>query len=121
MAKKKNEGAQYKHNPQNNDAAGQNTHTKSARPIPIMLDFTLTIAKVIVILVGLATFTLSLLAGCSLQIVALRTGTAMFSIGLLLWLSNWLLSRNALEALRAEIIKAQHPAEDSHSTIERQA
>ncbi len=93
--------------------------------LPHLIDFSLSVAQLAVVLVGLATILLSLGSGVSLWMVALRGGAAMVSLGLLLWLVNWLISKGSLELVRQELLKEleKKRAEDDgvDSTVEIKA
>jgi len=90
-------------------------------PSPLLLDFSLTVSRLVVLGVGLATGLLSALAGATLWAVALRTGLAILGLGLLLWGLNTLVNHNALEIVH-HAAEGTHPAvEQPLSTIEKHA
>jgi len=74
--------------------------------LPLMLEVIFSTARLLVIAAGVLVMLLSLISGAALWMSALRSGLAMLSIGLLLWLTNWLVARQALEATRLELLAA---------------
>jgi len=107
---------------------------KTMGPVPLLLDVSFTTAKILIILAGAIIGIVSVLSGATWLATAIRSGAAVLSMGLLLYLANFLLSRNALEAARmrllAEMQSASANAEAAaraaaesagQSTIEKQA
>jgi hypothetical protein len=95
--------------------------------LPNLIDFSLSAAQLAVLLVGLATVLISIGSRASIWTVALRGGVAMVSLGLLLWLVNWMLSKGSLELARQELLeelekqKAEQEDDGVDSTVEIKA
>jgi len=91
--------------------------------LPLLVDFSLSLARALVVLMAALIAIVSLAAGAPLEVVLLRSGAAVLCLGWLLWLLNWLISRNALLVTLAEMrektSKAQ--AEQPLSTTEKAA
>ena len=93
-------------------------------PIPLMLDFSLSVSRLMVLLVGLMTCVVSLVSGASIPMIILRGSLAMLSVGLVMWAFNWVLARNSLELARLELMaelekmKAQQQENAPASTVE---
>jgi hypothetical protein len=64
------------------------------------VEFSLSISKVIVILVGIVITGLSMYRGADILSIGLRSGASMFAIGILLWMMNWIINNNMLETAR---------------------
>ncbi len=106
-----------KDQPQNLD---QENKQGSPKHIPFLLEFTLTVSRLVVILVGVLTALISVIAGAEIWVVALRTGAAILSLGFLTWSVNWLLSHNTLEAVRVQMTQTRQGAPPK-STVEKEA
>lgn len=100
--------------------------------LPLFLDFSLSVSKLVVLFTGLLSAGISLAVGAPLLIAGLRGGAAMLAVGLLVWTLNYCLMRNALaaaeEELRKEVEKSNAEAEvkakkvdEPLSTLEREA
>ncbi len=88
--------------------------------LPVFLEFSFTIAKTLIVIVGIATVIVSILAGASVWTVAMRGAITVLSLGFLLWLINWLFAHNILEKELDDMEKSR--AEDpTFSTVERRA
>jgi hypothetical protein len=111
MAKKKSEPAKTKSRPESKP------QRKDRSRLPLLLDFSLTLSKVCVGLVGGLVALLSILAGTPLWTAALRAGAGMVATGAVLWAFNWFLMRRSLEI--AVIEMAKRLDETSNSTISR--
>ncbi len=102
---------------------------RSAKQVPLLLDIFFSVSRLIVIIVGLLTVTISIFAGASLVWAVVRAGAAMLTVGLLLWLASWLVARGALESTRLELLQALKASEEAQaatskrpfSTIETEA
>jgi hypothetical protein len=92
---------------------------KEAR-VPLLLDFSLTVAKVAVLLAGALTAGVSAAAGASIPAVILRGAAAMFSLAALFWTVNYLLARGTLEIARQEALTEMEKAREERpaSTVE---
>ncbi len=93
---------------------------------PLLLDFSVTISRLVIIGAGLIIYFLSAAAGAELWMIALRTTSAMLCLGIFFWLFNSILNQNVLEiAYALGIIKrgeANAPMSfDNSSAILRQA
>jgi hypothetical protein len=99
--------------------------TRRGQTLPVLLDFTLSAAQLVVILVGLATTVVSIRSGAPIWMVALRGGAAMFAVGLVFWLVNWAISKGSLELIRRELMEEQEKRkrvkDGMESTVEIQA
>lgn len=93
---------------------------KKPERLPFLLSFTFSLAQLVVILLGLSVAILSMLAGAALFMAVLRASAAMLSVGIVLYLVNWYLSRNSLEAIRQEIIRKseKYNVDKGTSTLE---
>ena len=85
--------------------------------LPLLLDFTLTISKVCVGIVGGLVALISIQVGTPLWTAALRSGAAMLLTGMVLWVFNWFLLRRSLEIAVLEM--AKRVDESTNSTISR--
>ncbi|MCI0521612.1 MAG: hypothetical protein L0Z70_15315 [Chloroflexi bacterium] len=92
---------------------------KDAR-VPLMLDFALTVAKVVVLLAGVLTAVISALAGAVVPAILLRGAAAMLSLGALVWIVNYWLARDTLEIARQEALQTLEKAREERpaSTVE---
>ena len=94
---------------------------KTVVRVPLLIDFTLSVAKMIVILVGILTAVISLIAGATLTVAALRSAAAIFSVGLAFWMVNWWIANYSLEAVRLELKEELEAEQHPPSTVERSA
>ena len=78
---------------------------QSGAPLPLFLETSLTLSRFLVLAAGTATVLVSLRSGAPLWMTALRGGGALLSVGLILWLANWALAKNALDAALADLQK----------------
>ena len=92
---------------------------KNAETLPALLEATSIFSRLVIVAVGSITFVLSLLAGTQVWMASMRSGLAIFSLGLIFWGINWLLSRNSLQAFIADLKAAEQAA--GESTVERRA
>ncbi len=107
------------------EAAGQEQQSESAKkkqpvPVPLLLDASITATQIVVLVVGVSTLVLSLLAGALMWVAALRGAAALLAVGLILWLANWHLARHTMEAAYAKL-QQKAEKEPVESTIERSA
>ncbi len=72
----------------------------SRQPIPFLLEFTLSISRVIVVLVAMVVAGLSWLRGADYLNIGLRSGTSLLAVGVILWAVNWAVSNNLIEVTR---------------------
>ena len=102
----------------------EETPVKKEPPrVPLLLDVSLSISQTAIIVLGCAVALVSLFAKADLVMIALRSGAAMLSVGLLMWLFNWFLSRNSLEIARQELLSEMEAADEDRgeSTVEKKA
>jgi|GEM_PF-1187607 len=76
------------------------------RSLPLLLETAFALTKLAVLTSGPLVLALSLQAGADLTMAAIRAGTAMLVLGLLLWSANWVLARSALEVIRMQLKEA---------------
>jgi hypothetical protein len=88
--------------------------------VPLLVDFSLTAAKIIVLTVGLLTAVGSYFAGATALVACGRGCAAIVGLGGLFWLFNWTLANQALESAIAELEEKQKAAAADHpdSTVE---
>jgi uncharacterized membrane protein len=94
---------------------------KASVRVPLLIDFTLSVAKIIVILVGILTAAISILAGATVLIAAVRSAAAILVVGLTFWMVNWWIASYALEAVRLELIDGLEAKKNPPSTMEKTA
>lgn len=110
-----------------NQPAMQGGHpnpSKEVRPaLPLLIEFSLSLTKTLVVLIAALVAAVSLVAGASIQVAALRSGLALLCLGWLLWLLNWVIARGSLEAVMAEMREKLNEAQADHpaSTTEKAA
>jgi hypothetical protein len=102
----------------------------SAR-VPLLIDLSLLISRLVVVTVAALVITVSLLSGATIRDAAARGAVALAGIGLLAFILNWLLARSALDAavidLREEYerlhaeAQARAKAVKAESTVELSA
>jgi hypothetical protein len=85
------------------------TPASGGKRIPVLLDATMTVGKLIMIGSTAAVVALSISAHCSPIWVAIRAGITLLATGLLTWAICWIVSRGSLEAARSQMQKAQEP------------
>lgn len=88
--------------------------------LPAFLELSFTIAKILVVIVGIVIVVVSVLAGVSAWTVALRGAIAILSLGFVLWLINWYFAHNILEKELEDLEKSMKE-ETGFSTVERHA
>jgi membrane protein YdbS with pleckstrin-like domain len=75
--------------------------------IPILWELINTIARIVVLLLGIAVGFLSYQAGCAPIWIAIRSGAAMLALGLLFWLIYWFVARGSLFTMHRLLEKRQ--------------
>ncbi|KAA3648384.1 MAG: hypothetical protein DWQ07_05155 [Chloroflexi bacterium] len=80
--------------------------------LPLLLESTYTIAKLIVIVAGALTAGLSIFAGADLLHTVLRTGTTLLGIGVMMWLIFWFVTKASWQAVKAELKAAADKLEN---------
>jgi uncharacterized membrane protein len=88
----------------------------SKEKLPYFLDFSLSIVQLVVVLMGGITTGLSLYAGASLIIAIERGCVAMISIGLVGWLTNWILSHNGINATYRSLLNSRDAADNNEKS-----
>jgi hypothetical protein len=114
------------HPPASSPAQEAQPPARDPRRVPLLLDVSYTATRILLLVAGSLTGAISVLSGATWLATALRAGSAVLSVGLLLFLANWLLSRDTLEAARAALLKEMEAAQTAEraaglSTIEKQA
>ncbi len=90
--------------------------------LPILVEATFTFARIMVVLIAGVEAALSIKAGCPIGVVALRTGVAVATIGLGLWLISWIVSGGFLENTPASPVESAPDASPApSSTIQMNA
>lgn len=74
--------------------------------LPLLLETAFAVTKLAVLTSAPLVFALSLQAGADLTMAAIRAGTTVLVLGLLLWSANWVLARSALEVIRMQLKEA---------------
>jgi hypothetical protein len=77
--------------------------------VPVLLDVTMTIGKLLMIGSATAVVALSVYARCDPLWVAIRAGITLLATGLLTWAICWIVSRGSLEAARSQMQRVQQP------------
>jgi hypothetical protein len=108
---------------ENKSEASSESKGKKPERLPFLLSFTFSLAQLVVILLGLSVAVLSMLSGATLFMAVLRASAAMLSVGVLLYLVNWLISRNSLEIIRQQIIskREKYDVDQGTNTLEKAA
>jgi ABC-type transport system involved in cytochrome bd biosynthesis fused ATPase/permease subunit len=97
---------------------------KSSRndpPLPYLLDFSFTLAALVILFAGVITSGLSILHGSSIVMAALRGCIASFALGAVFWLLNYFLAKEVIETAIKEFESARKGEEQGESTREVQA
>jgi hypothetical protein len=100
---------------------------KAFKPIPLLLDVSFTASQILLLATGVLIAAISALSGAGWLECVIRSAAAVLSLGLLLYLVNWMLSRNSLEAARLQLLReiaTARAAEENlavQSTIEKTA
>ncbi len=71
--------------------------------LPALLETSITLARLVLVLVGAVVTVRSLMAGATWWDVALRGGSALLALGLLLWALNWHVAHGLLRTLRLQL------------------
>ncbi len=90
------------------------------RRVPLLQETAFTLTKLTMLTTGPLILALSLQAGATLLMAAVRAGVAVLVVGLLLWGANWVLARSALDALHQQLKEAAE-AHAPSATIELEA
>lgn len=90
------------------------------RRVPLLQETAFTVTKLTLLTTGPLIVGLSLQAGATLLMAAVRAGAAVLVVGLLLWGANWVLARSALEVMHMQLKEAAEQHAPS-ATIELEA
>ena len=90
-------------------------------PLPFLVEFTYTLARLTVLFSGVITLTLALLARANPWIAVLRGSLAMIITGLLAWMLVSLVGQNALEVAKSEKAAQEGAEKKAESTVEKEA
>ncbi|GAB4475410.1 MAG: hypothetical protein Kow0088_12240 [Anaerolineales bacterium] len=90
-------------------------------PLPYLLDFSFTLASLIVLFAGVITAGLSILHGVSIVMAAVRGCVAIFSLGAVLWLLNYFLANQVIDTAIKDLEAAKSKVDEVESTREVQA
>lgn len=95
--------------------------SKATQPLPFLLDFSFSIASLIVLLTGVLTVALSLWHGASVVMAAVRGGVAVFGLGAIFWLLNYFLANQVLQVAIQDLKGSSSEPEEGESTREFRA
>ena len=90
---------------------------KSSSPstLPVLFDVSFSISKLIIILIGVVTSVISVASGATILHAAIRGGLAILSIGIILWLINWIMVKESLESVLVKVNKLKSHTTDNSS------
>ncbi len=91
---------------------------KKNPPLPYLLDFSFSLAGLIILLVGVVTYVLSLLNGVSVVMAALRGCVAVFALGAVFWLLNYFLANQVIQTASKDLKTVRAELEKGESTRE---
>jgi hypothetical protein len=101
---------------------------RGAEPYSALLDYSFSVSKLVVILVGIITAGISVVSGATVLVAGIRGGLAILAIGIIFWLVNWILSKGSMDATVKEIIAkaervklAQNEEDVASSTVIKSA
>jgi hypothetical protein len=94
--------------------------TAKGNRVPILLDATMTVCKLLMIGSTAAVVVLSLLAKCDPLWLGIRAGTTLLVTGLLSWAICWIVSRGSLEAARSQM-QHVHESQTGPAFLNKQA
>ncbi len=97
--------------------------TSNATRLPLLVDICLNISQIFVLLVAIVTAVASILAKVDVLTVVLRTGVAIISVGIPVFVLNYLLGHYFVQATFAELEqklpKSETPLDESeHGDLE---
>lgn len=78
---------------------------------PLLLETTFTLSKFGIIAVSVTTAGLSIYSGSNILTILIRSGVTMLSLGFLLWLVNWLVTRSLLEQVHSQLHRINQEAQ----------
>ncbi|MBI9044036.1 MAG: hypothetical protein JEZ06_06100 [Anaerolineaceae bacterium] len=91
----------------NNEFSTILNYPKGDEKIPLLLEFSMTLTKIVVILVSVLVAGLSIVAKATWIAVISRTGLALLVLGILGWIFNWFLGKYFIEASFDELKEKQ--------------
>ncbi len=90
--------------------------------LPLLVELAFTFARILVVLVAAVEVLLSLRAGCSIWMIALRAGVAVVTVGVGLWLIAWLTAGGTIQTVNSQMEQvAQRNADPAPSTVQMNA
>ncbi|MCX8061221.1 MAG: hypothetical protein N3D16_01425 [Anaerolineales bacterium] len=92
--------------------------SKAPQPLPFLLDFSFSVASLVILFTGVLTVVLSLLNGASLVMAAVRGCVAVFGLGALFWLLNYFLANQMLQVAIHDLKGTRSKPEEGESTRE---
>ncbi len=107
--------------PAKKKAVKKNNKKRGKGQIPVMQEVIFTISRLVVVMVGMATTGISLVAGADFWMAVMRGAGAMFSIGVLLWLICWQINHDTLEMTRVELMTALEEARKKEAEEQEKA
>ena len=107
--------------PAKKKAVKKNNKKRGKGQIPVMQEVIFTISRLVVVMVGMATTGISLVAGADFWMSVMRGAGAMFSIGVLLWLICWQINHDTLEMTRVELMTALEEARKKEAEEQEKA
>lgn len=114
---KKGENPKEQKNTEQLPTPHQGKRTKS-QPLPFLLDFSFSVANLVLFLTGVLTVVLSLLNGSSVVMAAVRGCVAVFGLGAVFWLLNYFLADQTLLVAIRDLKAARSRLEKGESTRE---
>lgn len=87
-------------------------------PLPFLVEFTYTVARLTVLFAGVITLSLSLLAQATPWIAVFRSSLAMVVTGLIAWMLVSIVGQNALEVAKAKKAEEDAAAEEARKAEE---
>lgn len=97
------------------NSAGTAKHNPS---LPTLLDFSFSLAGLVILLAGVATVILSLFHGASVVMAAIRGCVAIFGLGAVFWLLNYFLANQVIQTAAKDLKAAQSELDKGESTRE---
>jgi len=88
--------------------------------IPIYLEASLTISRIVVMVLGVSITLVTLYAGSTIQTAAIRGGVATLTFGLLTWFLNWFINPYSIEEVIGEIA-SENSEKNDEITFDREA
>ncbi|MBN1536723.1 MAG: hypothetical protein JW908_08335 [Anaerolineales bacterium] len=89
--------------------------SSSEGSLPVLFDVSLSISKLVVLLIGVLTSAISIVSGANAFSAALRGSLAMLAVGLTLWLINWIMVKESLNDFLDKVKKLRDHNESEMS------